>query len=148
MANVSYFEIKKSKFSWHIQHPYTVVACSVLITKSIESAMATHTMRNNINMLILQFLSTNRRLHIQGGPKNHGIFSRSITFFVARVELRLKEVLMSCWEQIGQDLTNKAIDQWLIRIHWLCELKEDTLNTVWAKWAFCSAWKTLLQTIT
>jgi len=28
----------------------------------------------------------------------------------------LKEVLTSCWEQIGQDLTDKAIDQWLIRI--------------------------------
>lgn len=28
----------------------------------------------------------------------------------------LKEVLTSCWEQIGQDLIDKAIDQWLSRI--------------------------------
>jgi len=28
----------------------------------------------------------------------------------------LKEVLTSCWEQIGQDLIDKAINQWLIRI--------------------------------
>jgi len=28
----------------------------------------------------------------------------------------LKDVLRSCWEQISQDLINKAIDQWLSRI--------------------------------
>ena len=28
----------------------------------------------------------------------------------------LKEVLTSCWEQIGQDLIDKAIGQWQIRI--------------------------------
>jgi len=29
---------------------------------------------------------------------------------------RLKQVLTSCWEQIGQDLIDKVIDQWLARI--------------------------------
>jgi len=42
----------------------------------------------------------------------------------------LTEVPMGCWEQIGQNLIDKAIHQWLTKISLV---KGDTLNIVWAK---------------
>jgi len=80
---------------------------------------------------------TERELAIeQPGPKSdrHSIW-RALQQLVYRLTIRdldldrLKEVLTSCMEQIGQDLIDEAIDQWLIRISLLCELKGTHLTS-------------------
>ena len=44
------------------------------------------------------------------------ILLENLTKSMAHDLENLKEVLTTCWEQIRQDLMNRAIDQWLDRI--------------------------------
>jgi len=55
------------------------------------------------------------------GPKSDQLFdlgSTAATCLPTKIRDldHLKEALISCREQFGQDLIDKAIDQWLIRI--------------------------------
>ena len=46
----------------------------------------------------------------------------------------LKEVLTSCWEQINQELIDKAIDQWLDKISLVIRAKRRHISQVHYVW--------------
>ena len=65
----------------------------------------------------------------QPGPNSSRLFDLGSTAatLIYRQKIHdldhLKEVLTSCWEQVRQDLIDKVIDQWLIRISLVMQAK-------------------------